>query len=727
MLLNREPFKTLFKFFTFIGLWDEISVKQKRWTHTIPLIFATAFPIFIALSVFQAEKLEDILGAIEIVPLLTMNLISVFVFLKKKRKYKKLIRIVDQIEIENPDSVSLIYRYFPYLKIWFIFMAFSCISLDLIFIISPLFFGKFIFNIFTPTFMVDDQIYFYFTWVIQVFGSFYQAILTGSLHEFRCSLLLLLNNVMQYLSHSMRTIRLFRGSSRDTKKEIVKCVKLHLNIKKFLDIYIELNAVLLYAILYYTSTSLVCCIFVVANSEDGLKTHMFSICLVFFVLSQIFVPCYHGTNIKYQSEQFTYDLFSSDWNQTDFKCRKMLVFMMESTKKSMQLKALGFGAINLDFFLQFISETQQRMLLDREPYRLMFKIFTFLGFWDEISLGQRTLTMIAPIVEVISCALCISLSTLQSKDLRDVLDVAKAIAFLVFVLYAFVLFMVKKSEVEDLIELIDDIEEENSELTPFIDNICKLIKHRFHTIMIFTVIIFVLFIITPFIINRPMFPMITPKILQGTNSMFFISWISQNLMGSYVYIFFVPWHEFRCGLLMTLEAILKGMRHKVTEIKCDSLVIKEDLVKCIKLHLRVQEFLKLYKSICIGEIYLLLFFSTFVIVSVVFNMANSNDDIKANCFALLYVSLVLLQMLLACYHGSTIENQSEKLVYDLFSIDWLQFDIKERKMLIIMMENMKKVMSLKDFGFSEINLEFFVQVVNFVYSMYAVLQSMKHV
>jgi hypothetical protein len=85
---------------------------------------------------------------------------------------------------------------------------------------------------------------------------------------------------------------------------------------------------------------------------EGTKALAFPIVYSFLIMGLMFVPCFHGSNIESQSEKFIFDLFSSEWYDFDLKCRKMVVVMMENLKKPMSVKAFGFGAINLDFFLQ---------------------------------------------------------------------------------------------------------------------------------------------------------------------------------------------------------------------------------------------------------------------------------------------------------------------------------------------------------------------------------------
>jgi hypothetical protein len=85
---------------------------------------------------------------------------------------------------------------------------------------------------------------------------------------------------------------------------------------------------------------------------EGLQSLLFFVFYTIFVLCQVFILCFHGSNIEHQSQQFIDELFMSEWFEADFKYRKMVVMVIENLKKPIKLKAFGFNEINLEFFLQ---------------------------------------------------------------------------------------------------------------------------------------------------------------------------------------------------------------------------------------------------------------------------------------------------------------------------------------------------------------------------------------
>jgi hypothetical protein len=78
------------------------------------------------------------------------------------------------------------------------------------------------------------------------------------------------------------------------------------------------------------------------------------------ILFQVFIPCFYGSSIKHQSEQFIFDLFASDWTGSDVKHQKMMVFVMENMKHPMSLRAFGMTEVKLEYFVQ----VKERRLLE---------------------------------------------------------------------------------------------------------------------------------------------------------------------------------------------------------------------------------------------------------------------------------------------------------------------------------------------------------------------------
>ncbi|KAG5673338.1 hypothetical protein PVAND_003397 [Polypedilum vanderplanki] len=135
--------------------------------------------------------------------------------------------------------------------------------------------------------------------------------------------------------------------------ELQKSVKLHLQIKELIRLFMDVFSAGLYLLLTLSTIIIVSVIYVVINSPHGNQS--FVLCLAATAFCHIFIPCIHGSNIESESEKLSYSLFSSDWTNSDIKYQKMMIIVMENLKQSMRLRAFGLSEINLEFFVQTLN------------------------------------------------------------------------------------------------------------------------------------------------------------------------------------------------------------------------------------------------------------------------------------------------------------------------------------------------------------------------------------
>ncbi|KAG5684281.1 hypothetical protein PVAND_013517 [Polypedilum vanderplanki] len=360
------------------------------------------------------------------------------------------------------------------------------------------------------------------------------------------------------------------------------------------------------------------------------------------------------------------------------------------------------------------------MLLNRESYRTLLKILTFFGLWDEISVKQKRFTFKVPIIITILCGLIIALSLLQIDEFEKILEVFEITPMIIFVIISTFNFIYTKENLKNLLGIIDQIEEENCEISVVIDEACKLIKKLFTAFTILLTFVLINHTFCPFVFGKLNFPVYTPEILNDSQFMFYAPWLLHSIVAIYCGITNLALQGFRYSLLIIIDYVIQYFRQKLNNSNSDV-----DLIKCVKLHLHIKELIEKYAEIYLALFYAFLFSSTIMVVSLVFIIINSETRLKSHAFSIVYVIFLLFQIFMPCCCGSLIEQQSKEFVYDLFSSDWRDIDTKHKKKMIFIMENMKKTIQLRAFGFDAINLEFFFQVLKIVYSMYAVLQSMK--
>lgn len=100
-------------------------------------------------------------------------------------------------------------------------------------------------------------------------------------------------------------------------------------------------------------------------------------------------------------------------------------------------------------------------------------------------------------------------------------------------------------------------------------------------------------------------------------------------------------------------------------------------------------------------------------------------SLKVYVFPIIYSTIMIFEIFRICFLANGVQYQSEKFIVDFYSSDWVDSSIKYRKLMIILMENMKKPIKVIALEFIQVDIGLFVKLINTIYSMYAVLQSIK--
>lgn len=245
---------------------------------------------------------------------------------------------------------------------------------------------------------------------------------------------------------------------------------------------------------------------------------------------------------------------------------------------------------SLAFSNQSLSDCQVKMIQNRQPYVQIFKIFKFLGFWDddEISTRHRRFA-IASYGNCFIYCLAIAMSTLQNHELSNILDATKFVLLGLVNIYSIFAFVTKKSTLCELLDTIDQIELENPDVTPYIDRACVLIHRIFCMIVASLIVIYLVYISSPLQLHQ-LHPMYVPELIKDYKLTFYCFWLYQNFNGAYTIIAYVPIHEFRCSLMIMLNHILQYLGDKLENLTAEKdnyEDAKNELGKCVKLHINI--------------------------------------------------------------------------------------------------------------------------------------------
>jgi len=227
------------------------------------------------------------------------------------------------------------------------------------------------------------------------------------------------------------------------------------------------------------------------------------------------------------------------------------------------------------------------MIPKREPYKTIFKLLSFLGFWNEIPKWHKRIAISMMTLCTAGFCMIIMLSLLQAEDLSDVLEGIKVVPILLTIVISVNDFILKKSKVCDLLELIEEIEDENPESKSHFDEAFRVIKNIFMAETIFIGLLYISFVLSPLIMTKLAFPAYTPDIIKDYDATFYIYWMYESICGLYCAFLHLPIHEFRCSLLIVLNGYVGFFRDKLSNLQAtkeDYDKAKEQLRSCVKIH-----------------------------------------------------------------------------------------------------------------------------------------------
>ena len=107
----------------------------------------------------------------------------------------------------------------------------------------------------------------------------------------------------------------------------------------------------------------------------------------------------------------------------------------------------------------------------------------------------------------------------------------------------------------------------------------------------------------------------------------------------------------------------------------------------------------------------------------VFLQASPSVDFCDFFLFLSYLAAITMEIYLPCYYGNNLRIASEKLSTKLFHTDWICESEDFKIAMKLFMENVKKPIIISALNIFDLNLDNFIKVCNFAYSLYALFQN----
>jgi hypothetical protein len=198
----------------------------------MPFLLLCVLAMLMFMSVFQANNLEEVLEAAKILPMMPVIIYSIFDFSRKKWRLGAFLKIIEEIKAENPQAEIHINSACRFMKKIFQAIAILTILMFGFYIFAQISIDHLIFPLYFPAFIENKSAVYQFYQVLEIVVSFYGCVAYTAINEFRGSLLLVLFHIMQCLREMLRHLKPNISNHEMSKKELLKCIKLHLQIKQ---------------------------------------------------------------------------------------------------------------------------------------------------------------------------------------------------------------------------------------------------------------------------------------------------------------------------------------------------------------------------------------------------------------------------------------------------------------------------------------------------------------
>ncbi|XP_077290279.1 odorant receptor Or1-like [Arctopsyche grandis] len=178
-----------------------------------------------------------------------------------------------------------------------------------------------------------------------------------------------------------------------------------------------------------------------------------------------------------------------------------------------------------------------------------------------------------------------------------------------------------------------------------------------------------------------------------------------------------------------LKYSLENISNNVAEKSSDfpSILYPDSVVYRLKLlvirHTKILHMIKQIEE-CFGSVIMVQFSISLIIICVsAFYLGEAIRSGMVNFLAsFLYLSAMIFQLFIFCWHGNEIEYHSEQLVESAYFCSWYSHCHEFNSILLIFMIQSTRIINLKAFGVVAISIKTFMGIIKTSYSLFTLLQ-----
>ncbi|KAL1506460.1 hypothetical protein ABEB36_005823 [Hypothenemus hampei] len=168
--------------------------------------------------------------------------------------------------------------------------------------------------------------------------------------------LIILNNKLIDTKKNIKCLKFYSDEDRNklTVKYLKECCDHYIEIEDFIK-----NSQNIFAAILFIQLGI--SIFAICNGGlmlinlDLVSLQSLSIiCYIMAMLLQLGIYCWFGNNVYFESLKVIHSCSLSHWYEESNGVKKMLLILMERTKRPLQFKALNFTTINANTFVAIL-------------------------------------------------------------------------------------------------------------------------------------------------------------------------------------------------------------------------------------------------------------------------------------------------------------------------------------------------------------------------------------
>ncbi|CAL1676388.1 unnamed protein product [Lasius platythorax] len=347
-----------FQMLTICGCWQ-----PESWTSVYKRIIYRVYTVLVILLInsFVLSQFMDIILIVDntddfcdnFCVLLPMIIVcyKLFSLLTSHRNIIKLTDILNKEPCKplKPNEIKIHYKFDKGMQINTFHYTAMCMVTCVIITFTSLLtnFGerKLTYRAWVP-FEYSSMTLFCLLYIHQLIGLVMGAVVNIACDSLICGLLEHVCCQFEILTYRLKRIMLHSDGLRN-------CVQQHCKIFK-LAVLVNANFRMVITIQFIMSMFVVCFnLYVISLSKlDSrcIRLALFMGCM----LTQIFVYCWYGNQVKLKSRQFIDNIFEMEWLTLDNNLKKSVIIMMERTVMPIEITSAYTISVNLDSFMNIL-------------------------------------------------------------------------------------------------------------------------------------------------------------------------------------------------------------------------------------------------------------------------------------------------------------------------------------------------------------------------------------